>query len=1558
MYSSYQSNFLTEGKQNFTYFKTFINENMISREDAIKKLKEYWGTNQLVFEAEFHIPKNILRREGSKLFGYFRNIRFKGEFIEYPVDTIATNERRVSVYQVLKNNLKDQDQYEVTLDLAKDEYRKKNPFQLIVKQYKKLENKPSPVETTLHKTITDIFNENININSPFPALNLANSVESFATDIYSEDKRFIYELIQNADDAALDEESEISIQILNNYVIISHNGAPFNSRDIRGLCSIGLGTKINDANKTGYKGIGFKSVFGQPDGLVFVKSEHTLFKFDREYSSKKGWNNKWGNKQEWEERNGVTFNCPWQMMPLLINNVDDSELDKVLNNENYTVKTAIKILNGEMVFENIIRFFGDAKFLLFLRRITLVEITFNNQCLAFNKQKIQDNKEIVSLYRNYELLSNWYVRNWIHNIPQEIQKELKSDPKTPKKIQSMEKTEISFALQINDTFDEIKLLKEGESALYSYLPTTETKYNIPFIVNCNFLLDPSREKIDKKRKWNKWLFHAIGFNLVESCSEFMALNLFETTYLSILRNGFYPETDNLDENFNSGLLTGLKHFAILKNKNNQPCKLYEVALDEFNLYQVEPDLVNKLSSFLNETEENLFLDANHIIEINDSITPVLKLNPFVLTESNLKAFFSSDYAGQVINTASNYKILSFLCSLESKDPGGSWFTVITKNPLIINQYGHLDFIKRVCFPMELDEIYDNEISNILINNDVYQLINNDEELMSWLMKLGVTDPGRIPYLEKEIIGNIQNAINDTNYLQITKFIVKLHNEKKLTDVHYLNLQEFSLKTDKGFIEANRCSLSASYNPSIDFRTILPEQAILSDNYLEIGTSQECRTFFKMLGAIDDIEFTKKIKINSPDLLTAFVDSSYSTAKEGHSYPSLIGIFHPNTPITHVPFYLQTFTFFEQTLNFEFSKVFWNRLFARYTPLKDRTAKSSNNFGKPRDYTIYRIGGGHEISTIDMMGWGYYPNNSVSIPSYIFWFIQNNRCIPTNKGLKLAVETYSNSKIINDLAGDFLPIISTDKVVPEEWNKILKLITSLSIDDLFTVLNCISDLVNNRGFLDKENEKRLGLLYNELMDRLDIDYTNVYQRLSNWAITGKLVGSTKKCFKACDLLHINSSGFENKNTNISTILLPKNVKTNSTHFLDLLEAFGIKIIDRFSFDADILFEIYDLKIKLLKLIGPVCLILKNKMIVNNMDKSMYDRFINISKTQFIFCKNIHPIFIKENEVIRGEFVNFYYDKMENKFRLSIDWKNPLTILEISYEISSLMLAVSLEKEIMMLLRMPLVQIEQYLNSQKLDLEEYQNLPIYKEIMNEIKHIEEIVNINQINKPEHTQAESSIGKITEIYFDGENHDTNALLTPEQKNIEVIIDPDNVIKDFFWKNLAESDIIFIRGIIEGVYEINDQMEANLAAKIKTLLKIRSEYSEVEITDEEYHLKAGNDKIIIRSAQKGLLYLDLFNWNRLCENNVKLAVYTNNEIHIFQTQSELFDFIKKQNKFGVLKLPNDYTLDYYNSLDNITDKGKWHYVFIVNENTQAAKSYKEVMAYSDPDLFKEDNF
>ncbi len=1515
---------------------------MISREDVIQQLKEYWGTDKLVFQAEFHVPKNILPREGTKPFGYFKNIRFKGELIEYPIDTMTRQERRVSIFQVLKDNLKDQNQYEITLDLAKDEYRKKNPFQLIVKQYKRLENNSIPVDSALRKTITDIFNENININSPFQAVNLANSVESLATDIYSEDKRFIYELIQNADDAALDEKTELSIQILKNYVIISHNGAPFNSRDIRGLCSIGLGTKTNDATKTGYKGIGFKSVFGQPDGLVYVKSEHTLFKFDREHSRKKGWNNKWGNKLEWEVRNGVTFSCPWQMMPVLIDNIDDPKLTTVLNNENYTVKTAIKILDSEQIFENINRFFGDAKFLLFLRRITCVKIKYNNYNIAFNKEKLRDNKEIVSLLKNNELLSNWYVRNWIHNIPQEIQKELKSDPKTPKKIQSMEKTEISFALEINDTFDKIKLLDEGHSLLYSYLPTTEKEYNFPFIVNCNFLLDASREKIHKNRKWNEWLFQVIGYKTVECCNELLAKNLFETTYLSILKNGFYPEIDNLRIKINSGLIIGIEKFALLKNRENELCKLYEVAMDQFNLYRIDPELSNKIAVYINESEKSISLDSKNIIELNEVNTLLLKLKPFLITESKLQDFFSSDYARQAITKSSNHRILSFLSTFEKIDASGSWYTVVTKNKLIINQDGELDYIKRVCFPLELEmEINsDTEFKNTLIHNDVYQLIKRDTELIEWLEKLGVTEPGSIAYLEKEIIGNIQNAVNETNYYNVTKFIFKLHTDKKLTEAHYVNLQELHLKTDKGFIRANQCVLPQCYNPTLDFKSKLPEQAYLSDEYMQIASSRDCRTLFKMLGVRDDIEFIKLTKANSPDLPKAFIESSNTFAKEGHAYPHLIGVFHPNTPISNVPYYLQTFTFIEQTSEYDFAKLFWNRIFYKYTLSKDRNGNTPHNYSPPKDFTAYKLGGGIEFTTLDEMAWGRLLNNRTYIPSFILWIIQNTKCIPTNIGLKLASESFLNNVSICNLAGDFLPVINIEQEVPEDWNKVLKLKTVLSIDDIFTVLNGISDFVLNKGYLDKENEKRLGLIYNELMTKLNSDYNNVLRKLTIWASNGRLVSSAKQSIKANDLLHINIAGFENTNTGIDTVLLPKNVDLTNIYFNDFLEALGITVIDEFSYQAENIVEIFDLKIKLLKLIGPVCLLLKNKMIVNDIDKSMYDRFNKISKTKFNLCRNIHPIFTNKNEVIKGDIVNYYHDKANNLFLLSKEWSSPLTLLEISYEISSLLSAIKIEKEIMMLLYLSVSQIEQYLTSQKLNLKEYQDSEIYQEIIEEIRKLEDLMKIKRANNMEIT-TDSTIDTIEEV--DTRNID-------EEKANE--IETDKLLEEQIdnpFKDITPDDETFIRSIIKGDFELNEKLDANTTAKIKTLIAIKGQYNADDIIDEGRFLKAGKDEIIVRSAQNGLLYLDVYHWGRLSESNVSLSIYTKSQIQIFKTQDDLIEQTKQQNKFGIVRMPNEYDVNDYNSLDNITDKGDWHYIFIVNENTKAAQNYKEVMNLDD---------
>src|SRR5690606_28011384 len=97
---------------------------------------------------------------------------------------------------------------------------------------------------------------------------------------------------------------------------------------------------------------------------------------------------------------------------------------------------------------------------------------------------------------------------------------------------------------------------------------------------------------------------------------------------------------------------------------------------------------------------------------------------------------------------------------------------------------------------------------------------------------------------------------------------------------------------------------------------------------------------------------------------------------------------------------------------------------------------------------------------------------------------------------------------------------------------------------------------------------------------------------------------------------------------------------------------------------------------------------------------------------------------------------------------------------------------------------------------------------------------------------------------------------------------------------------------------------------------------------------------------------------WERLNEDKVKIAVYTNSQITIFNSQEDLFQFCKPQNTFGVLRMPNDYNLDDYNNLDYINEKSKWHFVFIVNKDAKDAKIYKEFIDYSDPNLFDGDNF
>lgn len=668
----------------------------------------------------------------------------------------------------------------------------------------------------LNKENTDFPNERM-------ARNLANSLESLSSDIFTEYIRFLFELIQNADDAKA---SKVAINIQDYYITIAHNGKEFDKKDVEAICSIGDGTKAADINKTGYKGIGFKSVFGKSKNVaIFSKGFH--FSFTSKY----------------EHPVYTESKMPWQIIPIWAEKEDyplnflESESFSTMN-----VVTVIELKETKILGSDLIELLNNGEFLLFLRNV--IQITVNgNEQLDIVKSEIADKKyyKEICISKNGETISVW-ITNTFDKIPIEVKvrTELQNDDKTPVKLQNAEFAEISLAAKVEN--GKLKALCGNESLIYTFLPTKVNSFQFPFIINSSFLTNASREELHEDRLWNQWLMETTAKKIVDWLALLAKTKNYNFQILSLL-----PEATNirgkLASKFYESFNAYAKQTAFIPNRKNQLIKCHETLIDRTGLSESDFISSDAVIEFINNSENKNLNNESFIHSKVESKRKLKILGAHFFDLENLDSFFTDDVFKKHHQPKQNFSLIKYFFDKASKDNTKEWNYKLKTSPFIYAKGNKLRSPDSVCFP-SMD--YETEFGDglTLIHSEVFPKIEENPRIKEWLESIGVKDPSDTAYIENEIIGNIENCINEENYLKVTRFIFNLSKKGKLEN-HHRELQSLKLLTKNNeFVPAKDCYLSDIYRPSLKLESVYEQGRFVSENYIQsddlIG---EWNTFF-------------------------------------------------------------------------------------------------------------------------------------------------------------------------------------------------------------------------------------------------------------------------------------------------------------------------------------------------------------------------------------------------------------------------------------------------------------------------------------------------------------------------------------------------------------------------------------------------------------------------------------------------------------------------------------------------------------------------------------------
>jgi hypothetical protein len=703
-------------------------------------------------------------------------------------------------------------------------------------------------------------------------------------DLSSSELTFLYELIQNAVDHPNKNFNNVSItfEIFDKYLLVKHNGSLFTENNFESITGILAGEEINEneRERIGYKGIGFKSVFRYSHN-VYIRSGNFSFSFNKVISG---------------------IEMPWEVLPVFQLEKDKVEEIRQFDFFNVPVAFAIELINEDLkndVIKYLKQLSQNPYLLIFLDNLVRLEIKVPNYYFCLEKEVgYQNNFEVLTLKSNNIVEGKFLTYSKEYEITNlDVISELLDENITaiPSKMRNFRKPKISIALPIDEKSDLINL--------FTYLPLSNTKHDLPYIINADFIPDLDRTDLVHNLKYNSEVLKFAS----EALLSFSQLLINEGRYSDFIK--LIPDFGNTNINalniINEQYIEGSVILELPSNDDNK-IKKENLVIDKTGIFRIIDEkylndiekFSNKkvLSSIINDEENKLHYYLDIEVFDNDNLLELLSQHSF---QQNYFADLKSliNFLFKIRHLESSKKIHSLLKSKVKPFKINQECYHLSDITLNIDEvyketFKYLDLY--IPSPKELEEVlvkhsrikslfdilsveeYDTEYTINLIVKNIKPIIS----------KLSIIESDEIETIEfkKSTLSNLwfflfinKNLVDDRNNLlvnnQFSELLIECNDGQLIVLKDAIMMKVDNSKEDYSFLNERYGDKEMNY---VNIDKICNEYKIQKNEFIKFIKQiadieiTESRLFNRTLRKLSKNDFKEVHSSNQNDILFSFI----------------------------------------------------------------------------------------------------------------------------------------------------------------------------------------------------------------------------------------------------------------------------------------------------------------------------------------------------------------------------------------------------------------------------------------------------------------------------------------------------------------------------------------------------------------------------------------------------------------------------------------------------------------------------------------------------------------